>query len=317
MRSMRPIRPSGSPTTLVATLCAMALVAVAAILWFPSGSGKGQAQEQAPDPQVGVPAAPAGWTTVFGDGFQGRAGSAPNSATWAHDIGPGSSFSSGNVQTYTDKSANTHLDGNGNLVITAQKADGAWTSGRIRSTAEVSAPAGGELQVTASIEQPAPAAALGYWDAFWLLGPGQWPGTGEIDIHENVNALAATSGTFHCGVRPAGPCDEPNGVSSGLLPCPDCETGFHTYSVLIDRRTAGQESMTWSVDGRQIFHVAESQVPAATWQQAVDHGFTVIFDLAIGGDYPDAACHCTTPTAATSSGGALTVAYVAAYAKNS
>lgn len=317
MRSMRPIRPSGSPTTLVATLCAMALVAVAAILWFPSGSGKGQAQEQAPDPQVGVPAAPAGWTTVFGDGFQGRAGSAPNSATWAHDIGPGSSFSSGNVQTYTDKSANTHLDGNGNLVITAQKADGAWTSGRIRSTAEVSAPAGGELQVTASIEQPAPAAALGYWDAFWLLGPGRWPGTGEIDIHENVNALAATSGTFHCGVHPAGPCDEPNGVSSGLLPCPDCETGFHTYSVLIDRRTAGQESMTWSVDGRQIFHVAESQVPAATWQQAVDHGFTVIFDLAIGGDYPDAACHCTTPTAATSSGGALTVAYVAAYTKNS
>ena len=316
VRPMRALRPTGSPATLVATLCAMALVAVAAILWLPGGSGHGQAQQQAPDPRIGVPSAPAGWTTVFGDNFQGRAGTAPNSATWAHDTGPGSSFTSGNVQTYTDRTANTHLDGNGDLVITAQKTGSAWTSGRIRSTAEVAAPAGGELQVSASIEQPAPASALGYWDAFWLLGPGQWPGTGEIDILENVNALAATSGTFHCGVRPAGPCDEPNGISSGLLPCPGCETGFHTYSVLIDRRTPGQESITWSVDGRRFFHVAESQFPAATWQQAVDHGFTVILDLAIGGGYPDAACHCTTPTPATSSGGELKVAYVAAYAES-
>jgi hypothetical protein len=86
--------------------------------------------------------------------------------------------------------------------------------------------------------------------------------------------------------------------------------------VLIDRRTAGAESMTWSVDGRQFFRLTQGQFPAATWQQAVDHGFSVIFDVAIGGGYPDTACHCTTPTSATSSGGSLTVAYVAAYAKS-
>jgi hypothetical protein len=304
------MKPGRSPVTLLTSLCAVVLAAVAAVLWFPSGSGQGA------DPLVGVPAAPAGWTTVFGDGFQGRAGSAPSSGTWVHDVGAGSTYTKGNVQTYTDATANTHLDGNGNLVITALKANGSWTSGRIHSTAEVAAPAGGELEVTASIEQPSPAAGLGYWDAFWLLGPGQWPGTGEVDILENVNALSDVSGTLHCGVNPGGPCDEPYGIGSGLVACPGCGTGFHTYSVLIDRRSPGAESMTWSVDGQQIFRLTEGQFPAATWQQAVDHGFSVIFDLALGGGYPDATCHCTTPTAATSSGGSLTVAYVAAYAKS-
>ena len=40
---------------------------------------------------------------------------------------------------------------------------GAWTSGRIQTnTANVGAPAGGELEVTASVEQPNPASGLGY-----------------------------------------------------------------------------------------------------------------------------------------------------------
>jgi hypothetical protein len=39
----------------------------------------------------------------------------------------------------------------------------------------------------------------------------------------------------------------------------------------------------------------------------------IIFDLAIGGDYPDSQCGCTTPTSATKSGGTMRVAYVAAY----
>lgn len=299
-----------SPAALVAMACAVLVAAAVAVLWFPGGSG------HAPDPRAGLPAAPPGWTTVFGDDFQGRGGGAPSSSVWAHNVGPGSMYSSGNAQTYTTATANTHLDGKGDLVITALKANGSWTSGRIQSTELVTAPAGGELEVTASIDQPTPASGLGYWDAFWLLGPGQWPGTGEVDILENVNALPDFSGTFHCGILPGGPCDEPNGIGSGLVPCPDCQSGFHTYSVLIDRTTPGKESMTWSIDGRQMFRVAEGQFPAATWQQAVDHGFSVIFDLAVGGGYPDAACGCTTPTAQTSSGGSMTVAYVAAYAKN-
>jgi hypothetical protein len=32
---------------------------------------------------------------------------------------------------------------------------------------------------------------VGYWPAFWMLGPKLWPGDGEIDIMADVNGLPA------------------------------------------------------------------------------------------------------------------------------
>ena len=118
----------------------------------------------------------------------------------------------------TNSTSNVHLDGNGNLDITALGSGSSWTSGRVQTTsANVGAPAGGELEVTASIEQPT--GGLGYWPAFWMLGPGQWPENGEIDIMEDVNSLSELSGTVHCGTDPGGPCNEPDGIGSGLVGC--------------------------------------------------------------------------------------------------
>jgi len=45
----------------------------------------------------------------------------------------------------------------------------------------------------------------------------------------------------------------------------------------------------------------------STWQAAVDHGFFIVFDLAVGGSYANTVCGCTSPTAATSSGGAMSI----------
>jgi hypothetical protein len=261
-----------------------------------------------------VPNPPAGWTTVFSDNFAGAAGSPVNSANWKYDTGPGSSFGTGEIETMTNSTNNVSLDGNGHLVIKAIGSGGSWTSGRIQTnTANVGAPAGGELEVTASIEQPNPSSGLGYWPAFWMLGPGSWPSTGEIDILEDVNALSEHSGTFHCGVDPGGPCNETDGIGSGLLSCSGCQTGYNTYTIIVNRTNTSAESVTWYLNGTQFFQVKESQVPVATWQAAIDHNFSIIFDLAMGGGYPNGVCGCTTPTSATTSGASMSVAYVAAY----
>jgi beta-glucanase (GH16 family) len=260
-----------------------------------------------------VPGPPAGWSTVFSDDFNGAAGSGPSSS-WMYDTGPGSSFGTGEIETMTNSSSNVHLDGNGNLDITALNNGGSWTSGRIQTTsANVGAPAGGELEVTASIEQPNPGNGLGYWPAFWMLGPGQWPENGEIDIMEDVNALSELSGTVHCGTDPGGPCNEPDGIGSGLVGCGGCQTGYHTYTMILNRTNTSNESVTFYLDGNQYFSVSESQVGTSTWQAAFDHNLSIIFDLAMGGGYPDGVCNCTAPSSSTTSGGTMSVAYVAAY----
>ena len=258
-----------------------------------------------------VPGPPSGWSTVFSDDFNGSAGSGIDSQ-WMYDTGPGSSFGTGEIETMTNSTNNVHLDGNGNLDVTALGSGGSWTSGRVQTTsANVGAPAGGELEVTASIQQPS--GGLGYWPAFWMLGPGQWPENGEIDIMEDVNSLSEVSGTIHCGTDPGGPCNEPNGIGSGLTSCSGCQSGYHTYTMILNRTNTSDESITFYLDGNQYFSVSESQVGTSTWQAAFDHNLSIILDLAMGGGYPNGVCGCTSPTSSTASGGTMSVAYVAAY----
>jgi hypothetical protein len=135
---------------------------------------------------------------------------------------------------------------------------GSWTSGRIETVADnFEAPAGGEMEVTASIKQPNP--------------------------------------------------------GSGLTACSGCQTGFNTYSVIVNRTDTSNESITWYLNGTAYYTATESQVGTATWQAAVDHGFFLILNNAIGGAFPNGVCNCTTPTSSTSSGAAMSVSDVAVY----
>jgi Ricin-type beta-trefoil lectin domain/Glycosyl hydrolases family 16 len=291
-----------SPAVVVAALAAPAAMASAAT-----------AAVSAPAVAVpaAVPGAPSGWSTVFSDDFNGTSGSGIDSQ-WMYDTGAGSSFGTGEIETMTNSTSNVHLDGSGDLDITALGSGSSWTSGRVQTTsANVGAPAGGELEVTASIEQPS--GGLGYWPAFWMLGPGQWPENGEIDIMEDVNSLSEVAGTVHCGVDPGGPCNETSGIGSGLRACSGCQTGYHTYTMIINRTNTSAESITFYLDGTSYFTATEAQIGTSTWQAAFDHNLSIILDLAMGGGFPNGVCGCTSPTSATTSGGTMRVAYVAAY----
>ncbi|MGE5135336.1 MAG: carbohydrate-binding protein [Gemmatimonadota bacterium] len=282
-----------------------------------------------------VPPPPPGWSTVYSDSFSGAAGSGADSG-WTYDTGTqyqgsgcAANWGTGEVESNTSSTANVSEDGSGHLNITPVSAGGAWPSGRIETVSDAfAAPAGGEMEVSASIKQPSPASGLGYWPAFWMLGAGfrgngagtsgtmncsNWPSAGEIDVMEDVNALSEHSGTLHCGTDPGGPCNETNGLGSGLQSCSGCQSGYNTYSVIVNRTDTSNESITWYLNGNAYYTVTESQVGAATWQAAVDHGFFLILDVGMGGGYPNGVCGCTTPAAATSSGAAMSVGYVAVY----
>jgi beta-glucanase (GH16 family) len=310
-----PLIALGAPAAATAVPLSSAPVAAAAGPTAASVAAAVRATASRADAAAGhMPAPPRGWTTEFADSFNGPARSKPSAARWHYDVGPGSSFGTGEIETMTDSTRNGYLNGRGHLDLTALDQGGAWTSARIQTnTANVGAPRGGELEVTASIRQPSPAGGLGYWPAFWMLGPGQWPENGEIDILEDVNALSEVSGTIHCGTYPGGRCHEPDGIGSGLRPCPGCQGGYHTYTMILDRTTAARQSITFYLDGHRYFRARESKVGASAWRAAFDHKLSIIFDLAMGGGYPDGVCGCTTPTSSTSSGGTMSVAYVAAY----
>ncbi len=282
-----------------------------------------------------VPGPPSGWTTTSSDSFSGSAGSGVDSG-WTHDTGTQytgtgctANYGTGEVESNTSSTANVSEDGSGHLNITPVNSGGSWTSGRIETVADnFAAPAGGEMEVSASIKQPNPSSGLGYWPAFWMLGAGfrasgagtsgtmdcaNWPSTGEIDIMEDVNALSEHSGTLHCGTDPGGPCNETTGLGSGLQACSGCQTGYNTYSVIVNRTNTSDESITYYLNGTAYYTVTESQVGTSTWQAAVDHGFFLILDVAIGGGYPNGVCGCTSPSSSTSSGAAMGVGYVAVY----
>jgi beta-glucanase (GH16 family) len=309
------------------TVAAAALAAIAGCSsQAASSSQAGAAQRPAASPSPSASPTPA-WKLAWSDSFKGAAGRGLDPADWKYDVGRGI-FGTSEVEYMSASTSNVHLDGQGNLDLTALSPGAAggspdyWTSGRVQTKQLFGAPAGGEMMVTASMKQPDPAHGSGYWPGFWMLGPnpGTWPTTGEVDIIEDVNALSVHSGTLHCGNLTdknadgtTGPCHEGNGLGSGLIACATCETQFHTYSVVVDRRTPGDEQIRWYFDNRQFFSVSESQVGTTAWTAAVDHGFSILLDLAIGGSFPDAQCQCTTPDSETSSGSSMVFRNVSVY----
>jgi beta-glucanase (GH16 family) len=135
------------------------------------------------------------WELTWSDDFTGAAGTAPDNAKWAFDIG-GGGWGNSELQTYTNNANNIKLDGNGKLVITAISNPSGFTSARIKTKGKFSQAYG---RFEARIKTPT---GPGIWPAFWMLGANidtkPWPQCGEIDIMEQRGQQPSiTHGTLH------------------------------------------------------------------------------------------------------------------------
>jgi len=116
----------------------------------------------------------------------------------------------------------------------------------------------------------------GVWPAFWTLGSGTWPQTGEIDIIEGVHANEHNQVTWHtnpgCNLTPTanftGSITEQNGQ-----PYLDCEGGAtfpgcgilewskSSYGPAFDAQGGGVFAMKWDQDGISVWSFYRVAVP--------------------------------------------------------
>jgi beta-glucanase (GH16 family) len=219
-----------------------------------------------------------GCTLAWSDEFDGPAGSPPDPATWAPEVG-GHGWGNRELQFYTD-GENASLDGAGNLVIVVRRSDPrlrdqryggrAYTSARLISKNRVTFRYG---VVQARIRLPG---GRGIWPAFWMLGQdfdqAGWPQCGEIDVMENFGTdPAAVQGTVHgpgySGAR---------GVTASCAAGLDLSSGFHEYCVAWE-----PARIRWYLDGRHYATVTPGDLRGNRW--VFDHDFFLLVNVAVGG----------------------------------
>ena len=121
-------------------------------------------------------------------------------------------------------------------------------------------------------------AGAGIWPAFWALGNGAWPDTGEMDILENVGDPAWTNFALH-GPGYSGE----NGLAMRqYFRAGDDITNWHVYAM-----TWTRDALVFAVDGRERWRVPRATVEAkGRW--AFDNAKFLIVNQAVGGAYPHA-----------------------------
>jgi beta-glucanase (GH16 family) len=119
------------------------------------------------------------------------------------------------------------------------------------------------------------AGGAGLWPAFWALGEGRWPDTGEIDIMENVGDPGWTSVALHGpGYSGDTPLVKRTPMAGGDA------TGWHVYSVEWTR-----DALVFSVDDREVYRATRAAVERfGAW--SYDNPKFLILNLALGGTFP-------------------------------
>src|SRR5262245_43355697 len=125
----------------------------------------------------------------------------------------------------------------------------------------------------------------GLWPAFWALGDGRWPDTGEIDVMENVGDPSWISSALH---GPGYFGDTPL-VKRTPLDAGHDVSAWHVYAV-----DWTPDSLVCKVDDRPFYTVTRAMVERyGKW--AFDNPKHLIVNLALGGTYPSSVNHVKGP----------------------
>jgi beta-glucanase (GH16 family) len=215
---------------------------------------------------------------VWSDEFDGPAGT-PVDTFWNHETG-GGGWGNNEKEYYTTDTANSRLNGQGQLEIVARVAPAGltcwygacrYTSARITTQGKV-LPYHGRVEARIKL-----AAGQGLWPAFWLLGQDigtvGWPTCGEMDIIEQRGSKpdsmsSAVHGPGYSGNTPFQHID-----------APITTTDYHLYTVEWDGNF-----IRYFVDSTQHYIVARTSVNQyGSW--VFDQGFFIILNLAVGGNF--------------------------------
>ncbi|MGN3973677.1 glycoside hydrolase family 16 protein [Tsuneonella sp. SYSU-LHT278] len=167
----------------------------------------------------------------------------------------------------------------GSLVLTPRHAPGIDThpkrkadfiAGRIESKGKFDFTYG---RAEARIRMPD---AVGVWPAFWLLGNGPWPTTGEIDVMEYVGEKDWTGVAIHG----PGYSGETPFVDRFYFPPGEDATGWHVYAA-----EWTPDTIEFYLDGRLTYRVTRKMVEHyGKW--VFGNPEHVIVNFALGGAYP-------------------------------
>jgi beta-glucanase (GH16 family) len=240
-----------------------------------------------------APNIPSG-TLVWSDEFSNSTGAnaQPNPAVWTYDTGAGG-WGNDELEDYCgwNSSAspcnaaapNAYVGTDGYLHIVAeQPSAGVYTSARLKTEGLFSFQYG-RIEFMAQVPE-----AQGFWPAAWLMGNNiatvNWPGCGEMDVLERVNAAGTpdwNEGSIHG-----------SGFTGGNLgtvydfPGGETAAGWHTYGMIWSKG-----SVAYYVDDPTEPYITYTPSSIASLSNSVwpfDSGQSnfIILNLAVGGSWP-------------------------------
>ncbi|HEX4321060.1 MAG TPA: family 16 glycosylhydrolase [Acidobacteriaceae bacterium] len=240
----------------------------------------------------GIPSA----TLVWSDEFTNTTGSnqQPDPTVWTYDTGS-RGFGNQELENYCawasssapcDPAApNVYVGTDGYLhIIARQPSAGVYTSGRMKSQGLFSLQYG---RLEAKIWVPE---GQGFWPAFWTLGnninSAGWPACGEQDIAERVDA-ALTPDWNEGSVHGPGFTGDVGLGTKYYFPAGQTAAGWHTYGMIWK-----PNSVAYYIDDPANPYVTYtnpdslSGFAGAVWPFDSGNSAFLIFNLAVGGDWP-------------------------------